>query len=131
MGMEDSRRIVICGNSIYMLAIESGIAAISEGDVVRIDPGLPNTIERISVLDPHVVIIEQDRKNNQLALEVLSKSIPLIVLDESRRSMILVRELAPKAEIGELTCVIEKINHQQVETIELITNFNRRSEDAK
>ena len=97
-----------------MLAIESGLSAMAEGDVVRIDPYLPNPVERISVLEPQAVIIELNEKTNEPALEILCQSIPLIVLDEARRSiMVLTREHVPKAEISELTSVIEKINRQQ------------------
>lgn len=112
--VKDSRRIVICGASIYMLAIESGLSAMVEGDVVRIDPYLPNTVERISSLEPRAIIIELDGKNNELVLEDLAQSIPLIVLDEARCSIkVLAREHVPIAEISELTDVIEKIIQQQ------------------
>ncbi len=97
-----------------MLAIESGLSGIAEVDVVRISPYLPNTQEGIKVQEPHVVIIERTWKNNELALKILGQSIPLIVLDEARRSiMVLTRVDVPKAEIGELTYVIERINRQQ------------------
>lgn len=112
--VKDSRRIVICGVSIYMLAIESALSAMTEGDVVRIDPYLPNTVERISSLEPHAVIIELDGKNNELVLENLAQSIPLIVLDEARCSIkVLAGEHVPIAEISELTDVIEKIIQPQ------------------
>ena len=97
-----------------MLAIESGLSAMAEGDVVRIDPYLPNTVERISVLEPRAVIIEMNGKNNELVLENLDQNIPLIVLDEARRSIkVLARENVPIAEISELTDVIENIIQQQ------------------
>ena len=112
--MKDSRRIVICGASIYMLAIESGLSAMAEGDVVRINPYLPNIVERINVLEPQVVIIELNGKNNEPVLKNLCHSMPLIVLDEAQRSiMVLAREHDPKAEISELTCMIEEINQGQ------------------
>ena len=81
--MKDSNSTVICGDSIYMLAIESGLSGMAEVDVVRINPYLPNTLERIKVLEPHVVIIERTWKNNELALEILGQSIPVIILDEA------------------------------------------------
>jgi len=112
--VKDSRRIVICGASIYMLAIETALSAMTEGHVVRIDPHLPNTVERISSLEPHAVIIELDGKNNELVLENLAHSIPLIVLDEAGCSIrVLAGEHVPTAEISELTDVIEKIIQQQ------------------
>ena len=97
-----------------MLAIESGLSAMSKGNVVRIDPYLPNTVERIRVLEPHVVIIEMNGKNSKMVMENLNQNIPIIVLDEARRSfMVLAEEHDPKAEISELVYVIEKIVWQQ------------------
>jgi hypothetical protein len=97
-----------------MLAIESGLSSLAEMDVVRINPYLPNTAERISLLEPHVVMIELNGKNNALALEILCQSIPLIVLDEARRSIIVLGTgHAPKVEINRLTNVIEEITQQQ------------------
>jgi len=112
--MKNIRRIVICGASIYMLAIENGLTAMSEGEIVRINPYLPNTLEHINVLEPKVVIVERNRKNNQLALELLQQGFPLIVLDEAQCAItVLGRERISKSEISALTCVIEKIIRQQ------------------
>lgn len=108
--MKDSRRIVLCGASIYMLAIESGLSRKEELDVVRIDRFLSSTVERINELEPKVVIMEQDGDHGVLALDILLENIPLIVLDEARRSiMVLNRMHVPRAGIKELTSVIEEI----------------------
>ncbi|NIM92123.1 MAG: hypothetical protein GTO18_00190 [Anaerolineales bacterium] len=97
-----------------MLAIESALSGITDGDVERLSPYLPNTLERIKALEPLVVIIERTGKTSELALEILAQSIPLIILDESRRTiMVLNREEVQKDEISELTDVIERINRQQ------------------
>jgi hypothetical protein len=112
--MKASRRIVICGGSIYMLAIETGLTEVVEQDVVRVNPNLPNTLEHINLLDPNVVIIERNRKNNPLAHELLQQGFTLIVLDEAQRAItVLGRERSSRSEISELTCVIEKIIRQQ------------------
>jgi hypothetical protein len=112
--MKDSGRIVICGDSIYLLAIEFGLCARAEGDVVRIDPDLPNIVEQVSLLDPLAVIIERDRKNDDLALELFCRNIPLIMLDEARHSiMVLVGEHPSKTAISELGLEIDKINRQR------------------
>ena len=112
--MTDSRRIVICGDSIYLLAIESGLSSKTEGEVVRIDPYLPNIVESINLLKPRAVIIELDEKNNELLLENLAQSIHLIVLDEAQCSIkVLAKENVPIAEISELTSVIENIIQQR------------------
>jgi hypothetical protein len=93
-----------------MLAIESGLSSRVEADVLRVNPMLPDIIDHITAAKPRVVIIEQYGTCSQLALEILRESIPLIVLDEARRSiLVLTREHAPKAGIGELTGLIEEI----------------------
>ena len=114
--MKDLHRVVICGASLYILAIESGLSMLEMGDVVSIDPILPDTVERIRLLQPDVVIIERNGKSNQFALEILFQNIPLLVLDEAQRSItVLVRENIPITEISELTNVIENINRRQFE----------------
>jgi hypothetical protein len=114
--MKDLHRVVICGASLYTLAIESGLSMLEMGDVVSIDPFLPDTVDRIRLLEPDVVIMERNGKSNQFALEILFQNIPLLVLDEAQRSItVLVRENFPKTEISELTNVIKYINRRQFE----------------
>jgi pyruvate/2-oxoacid:ferredoxin oxidoreductase alpha subunit len=93
-----------------MLAIESGLSKLEEVDVVRIDSYLPNSVERINELEPNVVIIERNGDYSLLALDILWENMPLIVLDEAHRSiMVLNRKHVPTAGIKELTSVIEEI----------------------
>ena len=114
--MKDLHRVVICGASLYTLAIESGLSMLKMGDIVSIDPVFPNTVERICQLEPDVVIIERNGKSIQFAIEILFRNIPLLVLDEAQRSItVLVRENLPITEIGELTNVIKNINGRQFE----------------
>jgi hypothetical protein len=121
--MSNSRRIVICGDSIYMLAIESGLSEMAEGQVVRVNPYLPDIVERIRLLAPHVVILERNGKNSELALEIQSQGIPVITLDEARGSIkVLVGEHPQSTEISELSYLIENINQKVIE---------RRSENVK
>jgi hypothetical protein len=101
-----------------MLAIESGLSAMTEAEVVRINPDLPDTVDRILTLDPHLVIIELNGANREQVLENLSQSIPLIVLDETGGSfMVLAGDHNPKTEISELAYVVERIIWQQDSTI--------------
>jgi hypothetical protein len=114
--MNDSPRTVICGASIYMLAIETGLSKMAEGDIVRINPYQPDIVKRISQLEPHVVIMEWNEENSALAREITAQCIPLIALDEARHSIsILPGEHQPTTEINKLTSVIEKINREQLE----------------
>lgn len=93
-----------------MLAIESGLSKMEGLDVVRIDHHRHSSVERINELEPNVVIIERNGDHGVLALDLLWENIPLIVLDEARRSiMVLNRMHMPRAGIKELTSVIEEI----------------------
>ena len=93
-----------------MLAIESGLSSRVDVNVHRVNPTLPDVIDQINLVKPQVVIIEQDGTCSQLALEILRESTPLIVLDEAGRSiMVLTRDHAPRAGIGELAGLIEEI----------------------
>ena len=114
--MINSCRIVIFGNSIYMLAIESALSLLTHGKIVRINPYLSDAVERISLLEPHVVIMEQNGKNKNLILEIQQRGIPLIALDEAQHSVrVLAGEFPPIAEISELTSIIRNINQEQFE----------------
>lgn len=114
--MSNTRRIVICGDSIYILALESVLSKMAEGDVVRINPSLPNILERIRLLAPHVVILERHGKNSKLALEIQSQGIPVVALDEAQGSIeVLAGEHSQSAGISELSNLIEKINRKQIE----------------
>lgn len=100
-----------------MLAIESGLTAMTEWDVMRINLDIPDIVERISQLNPFMVIVERNRTNNDLVLEIMGHSIPLIVLDEARSSItVQAGEHPPTAEISELARVIEEIYRKQVES---------------
>lgn len=121
--MSKARRIVICGDSIYILAIESGLSKMAEGEIVRINPSLPDILERIRLLAPHMVILEQNGKYHELALEIQSQGIPLVALDEAQGSIkVLAEEHPQNAGISELSNLIEMINQKQIE---------RRSENVK
>lgn len=96
-----------------MLAIESGLSAVTGGDVVRIHPNLPNITDRIKALEPRAVIIERTGKNSQIAMNLLEQGIPVVVLDEAQRSvLVLSNDESPKTRIHQLTSIIERINQQ-------------------
>jgi hypothetical protein len=109
-----------------MLAIESGLSSQVDVNILRVNPLLPEIIDHITLVKPRVVIMEQSGTCSQLALEILRESIPLIVLDEAGRSiMVLTREYTPRAGIGELTGLIEEIMKRSEESQEeILSPFN-------
>ena len=58
--MERMQHVVICGQSIFLLAIEAGLAALPEVDVARFNPHVPAVADRIATREPDVVVVERD-----------------------------------------------------------------------
>jgi hypothetical protein len=114
--MNAPRRIVICGTSIFVAAIESGLEAVGMGEVLVFDPRLSHALERISALDPSVVIIEKAGDSHELTQVLLDRSFPIVLLDEAQsKVMALPGNRVPdsgvfEAGMGELTQVIEKLS---------------------
>ncbi len=113
--MNHPQRIVICGTSIFVSAIESGLDAMAIGEVLGFNPHLPKALTRITALQPNVVIMERAADNDVLAQAFLYQGFPIIILDEAHRKITaLSGPLYPAVEVveagmGELTQVIKKI----------------------
>ena len=113
--MNDPHRIVICGTSIFVSALQSGLDAMFMGEVLGFNPHLPNALARITALEPNVVIMERTWDNNELAQAFLYQGYPIIILDEAQRKVTALS--GPRfpdvdvveAGIGELTQVIRTI----------------------
>jgi len=73
--------IVICGQSIFLLALESALLEVSSSKVTRLHSHLPSVIEHITALHPLVVFIERADEQKDLAWTLLSQEIPLVEID--------------------------------------------------
>ena len=113
--MKPPQRILICGTSIFVAAIESGLDAMIVGEVLGFNPHLPNAPARITALEPNVVIMEKSPDNNELAQAILGQGFPVILLDEAQSKITalsgqgLSEAEVVEAGMGELTQVIIKI----------------------
>ncbi len=110
--MNEAQRIVICGTSIYVNAIESGLDTRVMGNVMTFNPHLPNALSRIKALEPSVVIMEKVGINHELVQAILDQGFPVITLDDSLRKItVLAGRQATHVEVGmdELIQVIRKI----------------------
>jgi ABC-type Fe3+-hydroxamate transport system substrate-binding protein len=83
-------RIVICGQSIFAMAIEASLATLPEVEVIRLHAYLPTLIERITTLQPDIVVIEHNQSRSDLALVLLSRGLPLVVLDSKQNQGLLI-----------------------------------------
>lgn len=82
--MERIQRMVICGQSIFILAIEAVLAALPEVEVIRVDSCLPAVADRIAGLEPDVVIVERDSGDAGPLSALLERGFPLIELDQTQ-----------------------------------------------
>jgi hypothetical protein len=97
-------RIVICGQSVFVMAIEAGLAALPDVEVIRLHAYLPTLIERINALQPDMVVIEHDQNRSDLALALLSRGLPLIVLDgEQTQGLLITGRTFP---VSDLTALV-------------------------
>jgi len=78
------RRVVICGTSVFLMAIEAGLAKLPGMEVVRLNPHLPGAEARIMALSPDVVIVERSDNHAGQTQMLLSHGLPLVELDASR-----------------------------------------------
>jgi hypothetical protein len=80
--MQMPPRVVICGQSIFALAMEAALVSKSGPgpEIVRVHPHLPAIIERIAALQPAVVLLESCGDHAALALALLRRAIPLVAL---------------------------------------------------
>lgn len=109
--MSSVSRIVICGQSVFVMAIEAGLAALPEVEVTRLHTYLPALLERITTLQPDMVIIEHDQNCSDLALALLSRGLPLVVLDSQQTQGLFITGCAfPVSDLTELVSP-QKSNH--------------------
>jgi hypothetical protein len=113
--MNESQRIVLCGTSIFVAAIESALEAMAIGEVLAINHHLPDALVRINTLAPSLVIMDKAGYDEYLAGDLLDQCIPVIILDESQRKITAVSgqcladALYLEAGMTELTQTIEQI----------------------
>jgi len=104
------QQIVVCGQSIFILAIEAGLVALPEVNVVRFNSHLPAVADRIAALEPDAVITDVDEGNRDLALALLERGLPLIEVDETQGVLsVLKRHRLPVQSVEGLAQAIEQI----------------------
>lgn len=74
-------RIVLCGQSVFLTAIEAGLSALLEVEITHFNPHLPEADKRIMALKPAMVVMDRDSINGNLALGLLNGGLPVVALD--------------------------------------------------
>ncbi|MEM7344871.1 MAG: hypothetical protein AAF485_11565 [Chloroflexota bacterium] len=78
--MSEKSHIVICGQSIFIMAIEASLADSLQIATTRLNTFLPDLIDRITLLNPDLVVIDSTEKSGDLVLALLEQGLSVITL---------------------------------------------------
>jgi len=107
--MKQVQRIVICGTSVFIMSIEAGLTALPGMEVMRVDPRLPAAVERITALEPDIVLAQHDGACADLTLTLVNRGLPLLELDaRQNHATLLSSARVVVAETDDLVRVIER-----------------------
>ncbi len=107
--MKQIQRVVICGTSVFIMSIEAGLITLPGMDVIRVDPRLPAAVERITALEPDIVVAQQDGACADLTLTLVNRGLPLLELDaRQNQATLLSSARVVVAETDDLVRVIER-----------------------
>lgn len=84
--------ILVCGHSLFLLAVEAALATIQGVAVIRYPFHFTLSVERIMALNPVVVVMEWGAETNSaLFLTLLQQRIPLLLVDAASPHAYLLR----------------------------------------
>jgi len=87
--MPSPSRIILCGQSVFLMAIEAGLAALPNMEVKRLNSHLPTILEQIITWQPVLVVIEQNQGCGDLALALVSRNLPVLALTAEHEQALL------------------------------------------
>ena len=73
-------QIIICGQSIFLTAIEASLANLPEFVVKRLALSYPGLVERIAAMEPDLILLEGFNGHGELALALLNRGLALLEL---------------------------------------------------
>jgi hypothetical protein len=73
--------VIICGQSVFVMAIEARLAECPAIEVIRLNIYMPDLLKRILAWEPDMVVLEHNQGHGDLALGLLGRNVPLIVLN--------------------------------------------------
>ena len=114
--MSHSPRIVVCGKSVFLTAVEAGLTALPGVQVDRLNPHLPGLAARIEALAPDAVLVEWNGRCGELAFRLLDRGLPVIALDANKDTItVLGGRQIEASSAADLIQVIAQVNQRQVE----------------
>ncbi len=86
--MSITRRVILCGDSIFIKAIETALAKESYMDIQRLDLIIPDLLSQIVAFKPDLVMLAEDETPSDLALALLNYGLPLVQLHPNRAALL-------------------------------------------
>lgn len=108
--MDHIRRIVLCGDSVFLLAIESSLATLPQVETIRINPHIPDVLARIAAQEADLIILEKGTNNGKIPLALLQGSIPLIIMDSDKHNLTIVT--GTQVQVAEFSDLLQVIDQQ-------------------
>ncbi len=103
----NGRQIVLCGDSVFMLAIEAAIT--TSGSVVTRIPKQPASLARLLALAPDIIIFEQDEDPHVFFCMLAQANVPLIELNPAQQTIqVFGAQQAPLDEIRDVLHSLQK-----------------------
>ena len=107
--MPSRSRLVICGQSIFVMAIEARLAECPAIEVIRLNLYMPDLLRRIITWQPDVVVLEYKQSHDDLALALLGHNLDLIVLNAQQdRGLLLTGQPFSMSDLPQLIVAHQK-----------------------
>ncbi len=107
-------RIIICGESIYLMSIQAGLAALPEVEVERVTHGSPNLVEQVMSKQPDLIVIEGNDGHGDLALVLLNQGLTIVEIHpNSSQVTLLTGRRHPVSELRDILKILEPIQKYQ------------------
>ncbi len=86
--MSITRRIILCGDSMFIKAIEAGLAEHPYLYIQRLDLTMTGLLSRIMAFEPDLVMVAEDETPDDLILALLKHSLPLVQLHNNQTALL-------------------------------------------
>ncbi|MFZ0546465.1 MAG: hypothetical protein WAM60_13555 [Candidatus Promineifilaceae bacterium] len=105
--MHSSRRIIICGTSLFMQSIQAAFSDIPDLSIIVFDNDQSDLVERLKVALPDLVILEQDFVETATSWAILRHGFRVIELTpQTTVGRVFHSEQRPITTTGDLISII-------------------------
>lgn len=110
--MNSIHRVVMLGQSVFMTAIEAGLRALPQIDVIYTSPHRPDLMTMLETCRPDLVVIEKSGDHNNLIVALLDMGLPLIEVSSSLMKVkLLTSHNLPVSSFEDIAGLIENVRN--------------------